>query len=90
MPLTTSRKQLPSWVLPAVIAAVLLVLLAVGWKVLKDSNVSSAPITAVQPGMVDFHKEAQKGTVDRPRVEADEEGKSKGKEKDGDNDGDGK
>lgn len=93
MSTTTERKNMPSWAIPALICVIALVLLIGGWKAWSSSR--PAPAASVRPGMVDFRKEAQKGAIDRPRSEADEDDKAApakpgAKEKDGDNDGDGK
>lgn len=98
-----TRKQLPPWVLPAVVVGGVLVLGLSVWKGVTGASAPTGPSTAVHAGMVDFHKEAAKGNVGSPRAEADEDDKAekngkppassatKGKatEPDGDNDGDG-
>lgn len=54
-----SQRELPSWVVPVAIAACVIVLGLIGWRVLGGSG-EVGPAKEVHAGMYDIQKEIQK------------------------------
>lgn len=57
------RAELPQWVLPAVIAVGIVVLVFIGYRAFTGYNSAPGPPKAVHPGMYNFRAEVQKGNV---------------------------